>query len=103
MIEFELLHPEMTPDHLGLLPYMLDADSPISARDQFDANYQHGGGWRAFRGHTLNADNTLSYPGDPDLIPVARTRLRDELIIVYDHAWVAILQPDRSFEVCRMD
>jgi hypothetical protein len=29
--------------------------------------------------------------------------LRDELILIYEHSWVAIIQPDRTFETCRMD
>jgi hypothetical protein len=29
--------------------------------------------------------------------------LGHERVIVYEHSWVAIVQPDRSFEVCRMD
>jgi hypothetical protein len=82
---------------------MISEDDPRPARDQLDAGYRHGGGWMSFVGHTLNADDSLSYPGDPSIYPVAMTRLRDETILVYPHDWVAIVQPDRSFEVCRMD
>jgi hypothetical protein len=83
---------------------MLNDDDPRSARDQLDAHYRHGGGWNPFKGHTLNRDNTLSYPGDQSMRPVAMTMLHDtELVIVYECAWVAIIQEDRTFEVCRMD
>jgi hypothetical protein len=82
---------------------MLNDDNPAPAWEQFDRCYQHGGGWDPFVGHTLHANNSLSYPGDPALYPVARAQLRDELILLYPYAWVAIVQPDRSFEVCRMD
>jgi hypothetical protein len=98
-----LLHPDMTPEHLGLLPGMLNANDERPAREQFDANYQHGGGWHPMKGHVLGPDNSLTYPGDPPLSPLAFTLLRDEQIVFYDCSWVVIIQPDRTFEVCRMD
>ena len=97
------LDPRVSAEHLGLLPGMLSLNDPRPAREQLDANYQHGGGWRPFTGFRLRKDNTLVYPGDPPTIPLAMTTLRDELIVFYDCSWVAIIQPDRSFEVCRMD
>jgi len=103
MMTWALLDSRMTPEHLGLLPGMLDPADPRPAREQFDANYQHGGGWDPFKGFTLRADNSLSYPGDPPTKPLAMTTLRDELIVFYQYSWVAIIQPDRSFECCRMD
>jgi len=103
MIIWAFLDPQMTPEHLGLLPMMLSEYDPRPAREQFDANYQHGGGWDPMKGFTLHDGNSLSYPGDPPLIPLAITKLRDELIVFYQYSWVAIIQPDRSFEVCRMD
>lgn len=101
-LPWELLHPEMTLDQLGNIPFFL-YDNAASAREQLDLGYRFAGGWRPFHGHTLHADNSLSYPGDPPLMPLAQARLRDELIVFYDHSWVAIIQPDRSFEVARMD
>src|SRR5262245_45726439 len=98
-----MLHPAMTLDHLGLLPDMLDLADPRPAREQFDANYQHGGGWHPQSGFVLSADAKMTYPGDPPLPPLAATYLRDELIVFYDCSYVAIIQPDRSFEICRMD
>ena len=103
MIIVEFLHPLARPDHVGLIPYWLNEDDPTSARDQFDRNYRHGGGWHPFKGFTLKSDNSISYPGDPNYIPIAQIKFRDELICIYDHAWVAIIQPDRAYEICRMD
>ena len=103
MMTWMLLHPNMTPEHLGLLPGMLDANDQRPAREQLVANYQHGGGWFPMQGHVLGPDNSLTYPGDPPLAPLAYTRLRDELIVFYDASFVAIIQPDRTFEVCRLD
>lgn len=103
MMIWELLHPNLTHDDLGLLPLMLIESDPRSAREQFDERYRHGGGWDPFVGFTLSGLGELEYPGDPPLRPLARTRLREEEIIVYQHEWVAIIKPDRTFEVCRMD
>ena len=103
MMTWIILDPSINSEHLGLLPMMLDPSDPRPAREQFDENYQHGGGWRPFNGFTLHDDGSLTYPGDSPVLPLATTRLRDELIIFYDYSWVAIVQPDRSFECCRMD
>lgn len=104
MKAFELLDPRMTQEHVGFIPFFLDEDDPRPAREQLDAHYQHGGGWSPFKGFTLNPDNSLQYPGDPPTRPLAQTTLHnEELIVFYDYSWVAIIQPDRSFEVCRMD
>jgi hypothetical protein len=104
MIVWELLHPKMTPEHLGLIPGWITDKDPDPAWKQIDKNYQHGGGWRhGTMGFTFRGDNTLEYPGDPPLHPLAETWLRDELILFYDHAIIAIVQPDRSFEVARID
>ena len=103
MIFWILLDPKATLDNLGLLVQMLDENDPRPACEQFHEHYGHGGGWDPFEGHTLNDDNSITYPGDPPQYPIAFTRFHDELICVYDHAWVAIIQPDRSFEICRMD
>jgi hypothetical protein len=88
---------------LGFLPSFISEDNPLPAKDQFDKNYGHGGGWRNQIGFSTDDDNTLYYPGDPPLKPVAITHLRTETICLYPHAYVAIFQLDGSFEVCRMD
>lgn len=90
-------------DYLGFIPDMLSEADPRPAREQLDTGYAHGGGWRPFPGFELRPDNSLKYPGDPAMKPVASAQLRDELILVYPYAWVAIIQPDRVFEICRMD
>jgi len=88
----------------GLIPDMLRTADPRPAREQFDAAYAHGGGWLPFRGFKFNAKNqSITYPGDPSLLPLARGKLRDETILIYPHAWVGILQPNGDFEVARMD
>lgn len=103
MVQVKFLHPRATWDHIGMIPEWLNENNPAKARDQLNAAYSHGGGWQPFKGFTLQPDNSLTYPGDPPQRPIAEMHLREELIVQYEHAWVAIIQPDRSFEVCRMD
>lgn len=93
----------MRLEHLGLLPDMLSEASPDGAVAQFDRTYGYGGGWRPFNGFKLKDDNSLGFPGDPPLKPLASCKLRDETVVFYDGAWVAVIQPDRTYSVCRMD
>jgi len=95
-------HPQATPEMLGFIPQMLSEHDPRPAREQFDSAYGHCGGWQAFHGFTMTATG-LRYPGDPEMPLLAETKLRDETIRFYDCAWVAIVQPDGSYEICRMD
>ena len=97
-----LLHPDATPEHLGILPHMLSEDDPNPAKQQFHAAYPHGGGWQPISGFKLKG-RTLHYPGDPAFEPIAMMTLRDETILFYQHAIVAIIQQDGSFEAARMD
>ena len=92
-----------TPDHVGMIPHWLDESDMRNAREQLDEHYQHGGGWQPFHGFKLKKDLSLSYPGDPPHKPLALMKLRDEVVAIYQYGWVMILQPNGSFEVCRMD
>lgn len=104
MKDFVKLDSRVTADHLGFIPMWLEESNPRPAREQLDAGYSFAGGWQPFKGFTLGQDSlSLSYPGDPPLKPLAYTILHKEKIVMYPHAWVAIIQPDNSFEVCRMD
>ena len=100
---WELKHPDVTAEHLGMIPQFLDKDDPRPAREQFDANYRHGGGWCPFAGHKILSNGKLKYPEDPPLELLAETQLRDEVIRFYECSWVAIIQPDGSYEIARMD
>jgi hypothetical protein len=99
---WQLLHPNVTMDHLGFIPTFLNDADKRPARKQFSERYVFGG-WNPLPSLELMEDYSLKYPGDPPLLPIAIARLRRELILVYDHAFVAIVQPDRSFEACRID
>jgi len=103
LLHWELLHPRMTKEHLGLIPAWLTTNDPRPAREQIDGWYQHGGGWNPFDGFKMNALYHLIYPDDPPLVPLAKAQLRNETILFYRHSWVAIVQHDGTFEVARID
>lgn len=94
-------HPRAHPDMLGFIPSFLDESDPRPARDQFNERYWPG--WIPFDGFTMLENGDLSYPSDPPTRLIAETNLRDEIIRFYEHSWVAIIQPNKSFEVCRVD
>jgi hypothetical protein len=99
-----LLHPDVTPEHLGFIPTFLDAADPRPMREQFNERYCSG--WHSAPSKlTLLDGRTLHYPGDPPLEPLARIELsgHKEFAYFYDYSMVAIIQPDGSFEACRMD
>jgi hypothetical protein len=103
MVSVKFLHPRANWDHVGIIPEMLSEDNPATAVQQLNAGYAHGGGWRPFKGFELLSDDGIAYPGDPVHHPIAEMRLRNERILVYECAWVVVIQPDRSFELARMD
>jgi len=88
------------PDALGFLPGFLNAEDARPACEQLDANYGYGGHWRAGK---IDAEGTYRYPGDPPLRWAARATLRDETILFYPYAFVAVIQPDGSNVMQRMD
>jgi hypothetical protein len=103
MILVALLRRDIVPDDLGLIPHFLSEDDDRPAAVQFNEQYAHGGGWQPQPGFKLQKDKSLKYPGDPPFKPIARIELRDEVIYVYPYGYVAVVQPDGSFEACRMD
>lgn len=108
MIQFELtvagFMAGITQEWLGFIPTFINPADPTPAAQQIDANYQHGGGWRPMKGWTLDPDTlAISYKGDETYQPWAIAKHGDERIVFYDCAWIAIVQPDGSFEIDRLD
>lgn len=101
MMNWQLLHPQMTPRHLGFIPSFLSEDDPRPAKEQFNENYISG--WSPLRSFTMGKGHVLNHPEDPPMRPLARLQFREELILFYEYAWVAVVQPDGSFEVSRLD
>jgi hypothetical protein len=97
------LDPDCDIEHdVGFILTFLDEGDPRPAREQFQERYVYGG-WKNQSGFKKSGVATLHYPGDPPLEPLALIPLRHEKIFIYPGAYVAIFQPDGSFEACRMD
>ncbi len=86
----------------GIIPTFLNPADPRSAAEQIDANYVSG--WQHFEGFTFDPDTlTLHYKGDPPLRPLSLLLFRNERLLIYPHEWVLIMQPDRSWQIARLD
>ena len=107
-----------TNEHLaGMLPMFLDAKDPRGAVAQLHESYAHGGGWQPFKGFTLaKADRNalgvfrpggqflqLEYPEDPPMMEISRGHLREEVIVLFQYNWVAVVQPSGEYEIARID
>lgn len=95
-----MVHPRAKMEMLGYIPDFLSPLDERPAREQFAANYI--GGWHPMQGF-VRVGGTLRFAGDPPRRLIAKTQLGDELIEVYDGAWVCIVQPNGTFEASRMD
>ena len=98
MLEFS----DMSERAVGIIPQFLSEYCEDDAVTQLNANYAHGGGWRDFEGFSLVGDE-LHYPGDPPTLKLSEGKLRGERILVFEYGWVAVVQPDNTFRVARMD
>lgn len=98
------LNEDFDLEMLGLIPGFFDLNDPRPAREQIAQNYWPGyhptgkGKWKFDP-----EKHTLQYPDDSLYEPLASTVLRDERIFFYEHAFVAIVQKDNTFDVIRMD
>lgn len=99
---WEIVHPRASHDMLGYVPGFIVDEDPRPAKEQFNERYVFGG-WSPIKGFAKNDRDVLQYPEDPPLPPLAERKLRDERIVMYQHALLAIIQPDGSFEIARLD
>lgn len=98
---------------LGLIPSFFHESDPRPAKEQIADRYSYGGGWTPLDGFVMNEeDHSIQYISksldegeeqDPPLRVLAEAQFRDEKLYFYPHAWLAIVQPDGSFEVSRLD
>ena len=85
----------------GLLPTFLDDDDPSPVREQLGKGY---GSWKPFQGFELTIKPpTLTYPDDPPMRPLSAFEFRGELVLLFPHSWVLVMQKDGTWEVARMD
>lgn len=99
---WRLLHPRATFDMLGYVPMFLEDTDTRPAREQFEERYEYGG-WRPNEGFSKDDKDFITYPGDPALPPIAERMVGDERVVMYPCSLFAIIQPDGSFEVARLD
>ena len=98
------LDDNITPEHLGFIPYWIDTQAEESFVDQIEANYAHGGGWHDFDGFIRMNDGTLTYPEDPPLKPIAMVSNEREIMTLHHHSWVCVYnRADKTFRVARID
>jgi hypothetical protein len=96
---------------LGFLPAILWDSDPRPAKEQIQERYQHGGGWSPLQGFVILPDGRLQYHAaglaeddqDPPLELLAEGQLGQETLRFYEGSWMAVVQPDGSLEVTRMD
>ena len=100
-MEIYLLNSRAHPECFGLIPSFLEENDPRPAAEQFNERYISG--WRHQEKCTMAGNGALLYPGDPPQLPIACLKWRDELILLYPYSYVAIVQKDGSYEICRMD
>lgn len=100
---------EKYPESAGLIPLFLDLNNPAPAQQQIHEGYAHGGGWQPFEGFATNisfenpTECFLIYPGDPAMRAKAWCMFGEELVVVFTYDWVAIVQPDGSHTIARLD
>lgn len=98
-------HPLATQEMLGYIPMFLDDNDKRPAKEQINDNYRHGGGWRSLDGLTMHPDKLVDpNDGNPfDFVLLWESELNDEILRFYNGSMLAVIQPDGSFEVTRID
>jgi hypothetical protein len=93
---------ELAPEACGFIPSFLNIEDERPMKEQINDHYI--GGWHPFEGFQLKKKSwTIGYSGDPDMQPLAGAALHGEVLAVYPHAWVMIVQDDSSYEIARLD
>lgn len=89
----------------GFIPmWLFESDKENGAVAQIHRFYGHGGGWYTQDGFKMDeSTQALLYPGDPPMHVVAKGRLRDEQVLIYPYGYVAVVQPDGTFQAARID
>jgi hypothetical protein len=99
-------YPNMNPadlvQSLGLLPGWVEEAmrGDVNVQDYLDDAY--GFGLYEMTGGAVESDGTYTFPGDPDLAPIALMEDGVTQVYFYPHAIIAILHNGTTF-VTRMD
>lgn len=93
----------------GLIPDFLSVHDPRSAVDQIHDNYHHGGGWRDWTQGSIELvdegpGRAVLRLGGEEFPEVARGRLRNERLYLFDCSFVAVWPLDGgALRVARVD
>jgi hypothetical protein len=100
----------VTPNQIGFIPdWFRNGDDVPPAQEQANAGYMQTGACPytptsvEFKLVRRGDVYELQYPEDPPYKEMARTTIGDETVVVFEMAWVAIIQPDESFVVAHCD
>lgn len=100
----------MAVERLGYLPQIIRTDDERPVSEQITDRYAHGGGWMPFDGFEILTGGysdpqnlVIQYPDDPPYEALAWVQVGKELVVVFPHAWVMVMQPDETFKISRMD
>lgn len=102
-------HPRASIKTLGFIPGWLHADNAAPLSAQIDQNYKHGGGWyscRKFWGGIDEDGQLLSKPEDGEApLPLIASvqHPNGQKLHFYPHEMVAVIFPDGSFDLARID
>lgn len=94
-----------TIEHVGMIPTFLNILDSRKAVDQINEHYAHGGGWRPLSGYKMDFKTfSLTFAGDARKLPIAIIPLNDELVLIYEHGYVAIVHAvTKAVDVARLD
>ena len=99
-------------ENWGMIPSFFDPEDPTPMKDQFDAGYYHGGGWRPHpntKWELINLDEVgrcrlHSITHDEYFEERGRLYRGDEFAIIFDSDFVAYMPSNEGpLEVSRMD
>lgn len=86
----------------GDLRFFANENITTPLKEQINAAYSFG--WNPFKGFKMDPKTKgIKYPKDPELLPLAVATFREQTVYLYQYSWVAIVEPDGSFEVSRID
>ena len=93
---------------VGDIPFFVQTTDGRKAQEQINERYSFGGGWRPLKGWNMNPETKVitfveEDGSDPPLNPIVVAKYKEQEIYVYQHAWVAIVEKDGTFEIGRMD
>lgn len=103
-MHIEFLSDRASIEDWGLLLGFLDEEEPKSVQEQFAAGYGFGQLLEMSGG--INSDSLKyesAYSEDQPLAPLSVLYFRDEQVILYPYAIVAILKSDTPTFITRMD